>query len=204
MNPNIDWAQFKSICSKRALDIIMLEYATVYYLSASESSVAINCKVFKDEGADCVDFETNYKDSCNPQVGNRSEMIPDGRFSDTFNSNSYLSTPRVMRYEFPSTYPVYQLWGMSGHVIDFGEADHIRFNIVDVNDVLGYGTEVIIKAYDEMWCQSIAKSTSPFLSPDGYPGIIPAGLFAEVLYYATDATKTNVRFFGDLLITVGS
>lgn len=204
MNPNVDWSQFKNICAKRSLDMIMLEYSDYYALSASEASTTIRCRIFKDSGDDCVDFETNYKDNCNPQIGNRSEMIPLGRFSFTLDSNDFLSTPKVFQMVFPNDYTLYQLWGMSGHVIDYGENDYVRFNIRDVDGILGAGADYLVKSYDEMWCLSVAKSTSPFLSPDGYPGVIPAGLYAEVLYYATDASKTNIKFFGDLLITIGS
>ncbi len=204
MTPNIDWAQFKNICSKRSLDMIMLEYGNVYYLSASEASTDINCKIFKDSGDDCIDFETNYKDSCNPQIGNRSEMIPFGRFSFDVDSSIFVGNPHIYQIQFSDDYPLYQLWGMSGHVLNFGEQDYIRFNIRDVDNILGAGADYLVKSYDEMWCLSVAKSTSPFLSPDGYPGIIPAGLYAEILYYATDVTKTNVKFYGDMLVTIGS
>ena len=204
MNPNIEWSQFKNICAKRSLDMIMLEYSDYYALSASEASTTIKCRIFKDGDSDCIEFETNYKDRCNPQVGNRSEMIPLGRFSFTLDSNDYPSDPYIFQMVFPNDYPMYQLWGMSGHVLNFGSNDYIKFNIRDVDNILGAGANYLVKSYDEMWCVSVAKSTAPFLSPDGYPGVIPAGLYAEIEYHATDISKNNVIFYGDLLVTVGS
>jgi hypothetical protein len=70
MNPNIDWAQFKSICSKRKLDMLMLEYATSYVLSASEAGFDVNCRIFKDGGADNTEFDSSYKSLCNPPIVN--------------------------------------------------------------------------------------------------------------------------------------
>ena len=105
---------------------------------------------------------------------------------------------------FPVTIQAYQLWGCYVHVKDFGDDDHVCMQIVDIDDVLGYGVNVVIKEYDEVWCQTIAKSSTAFFTPDGAPGDIPAGLYARILYYPKDATKTDIKFWADYILTIRS
>jgi hypothetical protein len=64
------WSQFKNIHEKRKLDIVMLEYDGNYELFMCENALTITTVI--DAGtADCIDFEENFKDLCNPDKINK-------------------------------------------------------------------------------------------------------------------------------------
>lgn len=75
INPNIPWPQFKKFCSTRKLDILYLEYPTEYILGASDNSFEVRCLLFRDAGADVLDFEKNYKPYANPEKSDKVHLV---------------------------------------------------------------------------------------------------------------------------------
>lgn len=120
------------------------------------------------------------------------------------NGDHKLIKPRKITFKFPSEYTSYQLWGVYCHLKDFGEDDHVCFQIVDIDNVLGYGANFVLKEYDEVWAHVMAKSTDAFYTPDSAPGEIPAGLYAVVLYYPKDTSKTDIKIWIDYILTIAS
>lgn len=95
------------------------------------------------------------------------------------------------------------LWGVYFSASDYNEDDLLRMQIVDVDNILGYGANFIVKEYDECWVDQL-NSIKKILTPDGAPGEIPTGLYLRCKYYPKDATKTNIRVWIDYIITVKS
>ena len=148
---------------------------------------AENCKYFD---------EVEEVDVANSKLTTFKSIIPNGTHE--------LLRPHVIDFQIPTTHELWQLWGVWVHAKDFGERDHVSFQVVDIDNILGLGSDFVLKEYDEMWCECIAKTTGPVLTPDGAPGEIPGGVYVRMLYYATDISKTNIRFYGDLILTIKS
>lgn len=201
MQKFIDWSQFKDFINTRNVDLLMIEDPSHYFLWADDLAVTIICQLFKDQTADISDFETNYKSTCNRDKINQHQMIKEGRFSSTIDASVVMPNPSIIDFQFP--FDCY-VWGCHGHVINFGDGDWVGFQIVDVDNILGYGANTVLKDYDEIWCHTIAKSTGAFTTPDGAPGKILGGLYARIIYNCTDATKTSIKFYGDFILTVKS
>lgn len=61
----ISWDDFKSIYETRNMDLIMTHDSNSYRIFGIEESLSIECQVLKDEGAEHVEFETEYLHLCN-------------------------------------------------------------------------------------------------------------------------------------------
>jgi hypothetical protein len=124
-----------------------------------------------------------------------------------------LSQPVDIDFPFPGDEPFYHLWGCYISAKDFGEDDLVRLQIVDKDGVgvaLGWYTQAefdamgqlyVVKEYDECWVGHMEKLTR-MMTPDGSPGIIPAGLYARAKYYPKDVAKTDIKVWMDYIITV--
>lgn len=274
----IDWDQFKSFCTKRKIDILLVEQTSTYYLYAAERNVQIECEIdrYPSDTTILDDFEDNYKSLCNPESldkvtprapANDYEMKPYGLchahidsssnyiyditlsnknnedydYSCTVDPTGYdcvcssnttlldeieevdavnktietfegrlangahkLIRPCTINFKFPDEYPLYQLWGLFVHIKDFGEDDHMCLQIVDVDNILGYGNNFVLKEYDEVWVQTAAKTNSAIYSPDNAPGELPAGVYGVILYYPKDITKTDIKVWIDYILTIKS
>ena len=69
----VDWATFKNNATTRSLSIQYVEFTAYYHAIIFDGQLEIMCLVPKDAGADCVDFETNFKNA-----GNKSSSDIDG------------------------------------------------------------------------------------------------------------------------------
>jgi len=155
------------------------------------------------EAFDCVC--TNNTDTLDEiediDIQNETIELFEGRIQE---GNHKLIKPYVIYFKFPTNNTLYQLWGAYCAIEDFGDDDHVCMQIVDVDNVLGYGEDFILKEYDEVWCKTISKSVDAFFTVDGSPGIIPGGLYGVVLYYPKDVTKTDVKIWLDYILTIES
>lgn len=198
-------------------EIFIIDEVIVYRTQIMKGAVAENADVTQELNDEYkLEFETDYKEQANAPLSsaatvttstlpqNDHEMIRHGRCFATIDASQNMSDPVEISFQFPVNIPLMQLWGCFAHVEGYGEQDYIAFEIVDKDNVLGYGENVILKEYDEMWCSIINKMSSPMLTPDGAPGMIIGGLYSVALYHCTDATKTNIRFWSDHILTVQS
>lgn len=198
-------------------EVFIIDVNVVYTTQIHKGAIPLSSTLTQEQNdAILTEFEEDYKDSANipfSSVGivtsstaprNDFEMIKDGLCHAHINSLTHLNTPAILDFKLSEDYPLQYLWGCSSHVKDFGEDDYIEMQIIDKDNVLGYGENTVLKEYDQVWCQTIAKSTAPFFTPDGAPGEIPGGVYARVLYYPSDALKTDIKLWIDYIITVKS
>lgn len=198
-------------------EIFLLDIDLVYTTQIHLGNVPESSAITQEQNdLNKADFEGNYKDGANKpfsSVGmsitttaprNDHEMIKDGLAHGHIDSSSYLATPYELDFRIPDTYTTVYLWGVSAHVKDFGDDDYLEMQIIDKDNILGYGENVVLKEYDQVWAQMIAKSNEPFFTPDGAPGELAGGLYARVLYFPSDASKTDIKLWIDYLLTVKS
>jgi hypothetical protein len=205
----IEWVQFRDFCDNRSVDMLMIETSSYYHLFAADENVRIECDIDKNpsDDTDLVEFETDYKESCNPDKYNKDEMIAWGKLRFTLSGADFdEDNPKIVDIKFPDDTGVYfyNFFGSWVHVEGHGENDYMLFQLVDKDNVLGYGTEVVLKEYCELWCKHIEKTTVPIYAPKDSAGNVPAGLYARMIYFPTDPTKTNIKFWGKLVATVNT
>jgi hypothetical protein len=198
-------------------EVFIVDMSIVYTTQIHRGEIPLSSDITQEQN-DIIkaDFEDNYKTDANKpfsSVGisttstsprNDHEMIKEGIVHAHINSALHLVDPGIIDFQFPIGYSKQYLWGCSSHVKDFGEDDYVVMQIVDKDNILGYGENFILKEYDQVWCQTLSKATSPFFTPDGAPGEIMGGLYARAVYYATDVTKIDVKIWLDYILTIKS
>lgn len=120
------------------------------------------------------------------------------------NGSATLSRPVNIDFKLPTNLgkDYFYFWGLTFDCEQHGAKDTLRIQIIDIDNVLGYGANTIISDYDELWVHSIDKFTGPLKTPDGAPGELYKGLYIRCKYYAKDVTKTNVEPLLDHIVTV--
>lgn len=116
-------------------------------------------------------------------------------------------------YQIPEgeDYQVVYLWGSFIDIKDYGDDDLIRLQVVDIAGIgvaLGWYTqeefdymgEYIVREYDECWARQLDEAIK-IMTPDGAPGELPAGLYLRARIYCKDATKTDIKYWLDYIIT---
>lgn len=111
-----------------------------------------------------------------------------------------LHKPHNVDYKIVGANSTYWLWGAYADAADYGDDDYIRLQIVDVDNIFGYGYNVVIKDYDECWVRHLCK-LGVVDTPSKSPGEIPTGLAVRSIYYPTDATKTATNIWLDFILT---
>ena len=61
----IPWTGFKAFVTSKSLRMQYVDLSDTYFLFAFDGHFAVECKIYKDSGADQTDFETNYQAGCN-------------------------------------------------------------------------------------------------------------------------------------------
>ncbi|MGV8130857.1 MAG: hypothetical protein ACP5N7_02025 [Candidatus Pacearchaeota archaeon] len=200
----VSYDTFKDFIDKRRTDILMIELDDRYHIYTTEDALSIEVMLVKNTD-EALDFEENLKASCNPDKYNKDEMIAWGKFSDIIDSSQYdEENPKVIDVKFPDNlgYSFYNFFGAWVHVANYGDFDHILFQLVDKDNVLGYGANTVLKEYCELWSVIVEKTTIPIYAPNKSAGRVFPGLYARLIYYPTDVTKTNIKFWGKFVTTV--
>jgi len=68
MNLTVSWSEIKTLVSTKGLYLQCYESPNLYNVWIQENGTCYSCALFKDEGEEVVDFETNYKGGCNKKI----------------------------------------------------------------------------------------------------------------------------------------
>lgn len=67
--------------------------------------------------------------------------------------------------------------------------DHIAMQVIDIDNVLGYGANTMLKSFITNWY--VAEGSSSFLLEVPYPAKILGGLYIRITYTSTGLTPVN-------------
>jgi hypothetical protein len=108
------------------------------------------------------------------------------------NGSCFHSRPVNLDYciPYPDKGEYYWLWGLFFDSDNFGDDDFAISQVVDIDNILGYGNEVVLKEYDSSWVRHI-NIENKITTPDGSPGQIIPGLYVRIKYYPSISTGVN-------------
>jgi hypothetical protein len=96
--------------------------------------------------------------------------------------------------------PYHMLWGVRAEFSGNADDDFARCQIVDVDNIVGYGAGAVLSFYDETWVRYF--DTEPlFRIPDNSPGPINPGLYLRMVVFCTTSTGT-LKAWTDYLTTL--
>ena len=208
----LPWSDFKNSClDNQNYSWIFFEIDQTYKIFAKQNDFTVLCKIYKDSGADQVDFETNYqsnqcfglKSNVQTQFERQDIVLRTAKATAAFSSNEAEISIKVPGV--PGSGDGRYVAGGYAFTDNFTFGDKItQINIVDVDNILGFGDHTIIQTYHDsdvdeankgwfLWPNvSVSGNASGEIEidPMGYYGFIPAGLYLEIYFEA--ASSTNV------------
>lgn len=194
------WTAFKALCiTTKNLNCQYVQNGSLYDLygpDANNITWHTNILIIPNPpiGSDQYDFEHNYKiQAFNFAIGNRAYAFSTSDFM--FAGNGVIATiphgaATNIDFAIPGV-PGSYLYINGATVITqnatFG--DWASANIVDVNNIVGYGAGAILGNYITKW---YINPSQQFDINTPYAGKIPAGVFMRIVYNSV-STITNVN-----------
>jgi hypothetical protein len=160
----IGWADFKNVAISRDISIQYLETSTNYYLLAIDWHFSVRCDFQKTDppSADQLDFETNFKATCNGEQRNlvttqeekNDKTLKLAKASANFDATTNLAICELI---IPGTFNGFG-YASNGRFIAGGYAftdagafgDAITLvELIDINGVTGNPAGTVIKTYHD-------------------------------------------------------
>lgn len=198
---NVDWTVFKSFVDSKKIFVQCLENNQIYELIAIDGSFVLNCTLDRlNANADTTEFESTYKANCNKSIVARDasgrQISTSSAFSDTsgfrFRGSSFKENC-LTGVTTPIDYLIEQERYINGGFLivdNIGLDDKISFQVVDKDNILGFGTEVVL---DEFITDYYIPNDGKLEVKLDYPAKIMAGLYVRLLYSSTHASGCLVK-----------
>lgn len=198
----LSWSDFKSICNSKLLSIQMNERDVVYYLTAYDGPILYRCDLLKESPASSeqTDFETNYKSSTNKPVKPKdslgNEIVKSAVFNDAtgFRFRGHSVSDTVLTNTTKDIdYKLLEERHINGGrlmVDNVGNDDVVTFQVIDKDNVLGLGTNVILDEFIKDFF--IPKSGDAEINLP-YPAKILQNLYLRIKYTSTHASGCKVK-----------
>ena len=194
------WSDFKNIISSKSLLMQYYDQGTNYAVWAIDHTITYAYTIWKAgyeplDGdvnqitSDRTDFETNYKSVCNSRCGIKIEPFADPivAFSgDGIYQTVTAGQTQNIDFKLTTTKSVY---GSQYYAQNAVLGDYVVFQVVDVDNVLGYGANFVASTFINKW----------YVMPNTFVDVplplastIPNGLYIRVVYTSTGATNVNM------------
>ena len=209
MDINLSYADLVSTVAAKGLKWQHVEIADRYSLWALENAVTYHATIFKDnaevggidpeqEAANLIDYTTKYAQSANAPISSKVLTEPDNNFqmqADAVSSVCAKGTTTTIDYRMVNhageSYTVKYLNGAEIYTDNCALGDWAESQIVDIDNVLGYGANLVLKTYvRKKYLFPNIKQTVMATAP----GAIPVGLYIRVIYHSV-GTSTDPTIY---------
>ena len=189
----VDWTTFKGFIDDRSLSVQYVDINDAYYLKAIDGNFSLDCKIQKDDPAtsDQTDFEDNYKAAGNATFSDAggSTIVRTHAFNNTddlkFRGTGVSGTATKnatsnIDYVMPENRFIN---GVDLLIKDHVWGDKIDFQVVDVDNILGYGAGVVLDEFGKDWYVDPDKCGQGQIRVE-YPALVYAGLYIRIKYHS--------------------
>lgn len=200
---NLKYADIKSIIAKKNLAWQHVSEEDRYFIFAIDTGVIYSSTIYKSpiliggvdanqEQANQTDFENNYESLSNYAIGNRPYAFatPDFQFNGDSPDSTTVPLGQTLNvdYTIPGMKPLY----LNGAMVitqnsSFG--DFAAATVIDVNNVLGGGHNLVLAQYVKRWYIDPNRSMD-IETP--YAGKIPPGVVVRVTYTSVGGQNVQV------------
>lgn len=204
------WAEVKSFIDNRSICAQFVEFSNKYWVVAIDGPFALQTLIPKvspaPDPSDQKDFEENYKDDGNQSYtdSNGIELHRSRAFANTdglkFRGTGIKGTATkdtTTNFDYKLTEDRY-LNGTETYLQDQEWGDYITLQVVDKDNILGYGAGVVLDEFGTEW--NIATDTErqgPYILP--YPALVIKDLYIRMKYISTGTTN-DVKFKSNLFL----
>lgn len=193
----VEWEVFKDFVDQRSLSIQWLDLENQYWLKAFDGNFSLEC--FLDKPL-AENFETNYK-----SLGNKSPKLkvlsePADISMTMFNATSVveISAGAEVNIDFLLEQQGEELiqivYGGTLYTENSSFADYVRFQVIDLDNVLGYGAGTVLKEYIK---KAYLNQNGNFSEYDDAGAEIPVGIYLRCIYKSekeTGTTKVKINY----------
>jgi len=206
----VEWTELKTFIDARQIAVQYVQFSTKYLVLAIDGPLSFSTLIEKLETApdpsDQKDFEDNYKAAGNQSYTDSTgiQLSRQKAFANTdglkFRGTGIAATitkDTSQNVDYKLTEDRY-LNGVEIFLKNQEWADTIKLQIVDVDNILGYGAGLVLDEFGTDW--NIATDTErqgPYILP--YPALVVKDLYIRVVYTSTGAT-TDVDFKCNLFL----
>ncbi len=191
---NIDntYATFKSLINSKGLFWQYQETSDLYNVFATEGPITYTTTVYKvGDATNLSDFETNYKAGSNKKVGVARDPLPAATVSFKGKGVYQVCTKNsTTNIDFQMPADRY-LNGANWYCKDAELGDYFVFQVVDVDNLLGYGAGLVLSTWVEKWYVG-PNEWIFFQSPTA--GLVNAGFYLRGIYTSV-GTVNDVKVF---------
>jgi hypothetical protein len=209
----LSWDNFKSqVLDTVGWSWIYFDVDGHYKIFAKQNDFTVVCKIYKDDGSDQSDFESNYKDNVSKLIVNNTKtqferediILKLSRVQADFD----VSGEAKISIKVPGTPGTSDVRYVAGgyaftDVFSFGDAMN-KIQVVDVDNIIGMGANTVLKTYHDeeldeenqgwyLWPSPQAGGEVE-IDPIGYYGEIPAGLYLEIYFKKTIVSGASKVF----------
>ncbi len=203
MELGITWNSLKLIINQRNIHPQYQELEDKYILGLALPPLDYICIIDKNTD-DCTDFENNFKAQSNPPIkqhvltepANIALTLWKAPDIGIVDANSNVIVDLQLQPIGSETQQI--IYGGSLHADNPGFEDHVKFQIIDKDNVLGYGANVIIKEYIT---KAYLNNNNSFEEYDEAGAYLPVGLYLRCIYTSTK-TEGQTKFKINYLLGV--
>lgn len=190
----LTWEDFKGILDGQSLSFQYFEIRNTYCLYCANGPIVIKCLIYKDNSADQTDFETNYKSKGNSDI--KAMVLTEPK---NISTTLYKAVPvtEVAAGELKAidlklvavaseTKQILYGGALYANTPDFG--DYVKFQVVDVDNIIGYGAGLVLNEYI---VKAYLNNNGTFEDYDEAGAYIPVGLYLRCLYKSEKSTGTT-------------
>lgn len=195
---HISWTDFKMVLAATQNSFLCVkDTAQVnYYLLMGK----LECILPINGSEDTIDFETNYQSLANKTKKNTVLTEPANISITLYNSSDVItvganSNENIDFYiEQQDTEPQQILYGGALHAQNPDFGDYVTFQVIDIDNVLGYGANVVIKEYI---VKAYLNNHGTFEDYDDAGAYLPVGLYLRCIYHnvkTEGSTKVKINY----------
>lgn len=189
------WSNYKTLINNKELEMQYNEFGDRYDIFASESPFLWVITLLKNT-SDATDFENNYKSNCNKQVHQvihisgfrRYDSGAENLYRYSVKDTATANDTKTIDKKF--TEPVYLYGGIYEIVGNANDGDYLEIQVIDIDNVLGYGTNFVLATFVEKEYINIERKYNEITSEDG--DLIPTGVYLRVKYTAAGSNTPEI------------
>lgn len=175
----LSYSTFKDKLTTKELEWQFFEETDKYDLFSVDGKIVYQCTLYKSDTTNTDDFETNYKPTANKKIGIALDPLNSPVVS--FKGDGAYGSPTkgtTTNIDFQLTTDRY-LNGANFYVQNSTMGDYVAFQVVDVDNLLGYGAGLVLSTWVIKWYvppNTWCMITSPTA------GLVNTGFYLRVVY----------------------
>ena len=191
----VQWNIFKNALQNGNLTLKEINLGDNYWLKAFDGEYSLECLIPSDEqNSDTQDYLTNFQSQANKPLKTKVLTEP-----ANISLTHYIATDVItisagdeenidIQLQQIDNEIEHILYGGALYTQDAEFEDYVKFQVIDIDNVLGYGANLILKEYIT---KAYLDDNGKFEDYDEAGAYLPVGVYLRCIYKSTKASGTT-------------